>query len=97
MLKVAQAEADAVRNAGHADSEKELAALRAEVDVLTSKRDGIAGQLGALSNLMSGFGDKAKDEAPKAEPKAAKAAKVVEVEDEAVEAETASDEGDEHQ
>ncbi len=51
----AKAEAEELRAAGHADHERRLADLKLEVDQLSKRRDGIAAQLGALRDVVSGF------------------------------------------
>lgn len=53
----AKKQAESLRSSGHADSERELAAITAEVGRLTKRRDAIAAQLGALRDVVTGFGD----------------------------------------
>ncbi|RYE79736.1 MAG: hypothetical protein EOO74_03245 [Myxococcales bacterium] len=57
IVSSAKKQAESLRSSGHADSEKELAAIRSEVDRLTKRRDAITAQLGALRDVVSGFGD----------------------------------------
>ena len=56
IVSAAKKQADALRNSGHADSERELQALRVEVDRLTRRRDSITAQLTALRDVVAGFG-----------------------------------------
>jgi cell division septum initiation protein DivIVA len=56
IVSAAKKQADALRNSGHADSERELAALKAEVTRLTRRRDSITAQLSALRDVVAGFG-----------------------------------------
>ena len=57
IVNAATKQAESIRNSGHADSERELNAIRAEVDRLTKRRDAITAQLGALRDVVAGFGD----------------------------------------
>ena len=57
MLSTANAEAEELRAAGHADHERRLSDLKLEVDQLSKRRDGIAAQLGALRDVVSGFAE----------------------------------------
>ena len=57
LLTTVPAQADALRNSGHADSERELQALQAEVTRLTRRRDSITAQLSALRDVVAGFGN----------------------------------------
>ena len=57
MVSAATKQAESIRNTGHADSERELSAIRAEVDRLTKRRDSITAQLGALRDVVAGFTD----------------------------------------
>ena len=43
--------------AGEAEAERQLATLKAEVDRYQKRRDSIVAQLGALRDVISGFGD----------------------------------------
>jgi len=56
MVAGAKKEATSVRSSGHAEAERELATIRAEVDRLSRRRDGIIAQLGALKDVVAGFG-----------------------------------------
>lgn len=57
MVSAAKKQAESLRNSGHADSERELSAIRAEVDRLAKRRDAITAQLAALRDVVAGFGD----------------------------------------
>jgi uncharacterized protein involved in exopolysaccharide biosynthesis len=57
IVSSAQTQAKAYTAAGQADAERELAALKTEVDRYTKRRDAIVAQLGALRDVISGFGD----------------------------------------
>ena len=48
--------------AGQAEAERQLAALKAEVDRYQKRRDSIVAQLGALRDVVSGFGDDDRDD-----------------------------------
>ncbi|MGA8246552.1 MAG: hypothetical protein WB797_06575, partial [Nocardioides sp.] len=52
----ARTQAEAVTASGNAEQERNLAALRAEVDRMTKRREAISAQLGSLRELMAGFG-----------------------------------------
>jgi len=47
--------------AGQADAERELVSIKAEVDRLQKRRDGIVAQLGALRDVVASFADPASD------------------------------------
>ncbi|MGH3509848.1 MAG: hypothetical protein ACRDPI_06405, partial [Nocardioidaceae bacterium] len=47
---------------GRAETERQLAALKAEVDRYQKRRDSIIAQLGALKDVVTGFGDEAEPE-----------------------------------
>ena len=51
----AKTQAEAISLTGTADAERELAAIRAELDRLTKRRDAVAAQLGALRDVVAGF------------------------------------------
>ena len=53
----ARTQADAIATAGNAEQERNLAALKAEVDRMTKRREAISAQLGSLREMMAGFGD----------------------------------------
>jgi hypothetical protein len=59
-------QADEADGAGHrdraADAERELAAVRADVDRLSKRRDAITAQLASLSEVISGFAKDKDDE-----------------------------------
>ena len=57
IVSAAKKQADALRNSGHADSERELQALKAEVGRLSRRRDSITAQLSALRDVVAGFGN----------------------------------------
>ena len=57
IVSAAKKQAESLRNSGHADSERELQALRAEVNRLTRRRDSITAQLSALRDVVAGFGN----------------------------------------
>ena len=57
IVSSAQTQAATFAAAGLAEAEQELAALKAEVDAYQKRRDSIVGQLGALRDVISGFGD----------------------------------------
>ncbi|MFL6156089.1 MAG: hypothetical protein ACJ72D_08365, partial [Marmoricola sp.] len=62
LVSSAKKEAESVRTSGHADSERELSLIRAEVDRVSKRRDGIVAQLGALRDVVKGFGDEEESE-----------------------------------
>jgi hypothetical protein len=53
----AQTQADSIAATGHADAERELATLCADVDRVQKRRDSLVAQLGALKDIVAGFGD----------------------------------------
>ena len=57
LVSAAKKEADSLRSTGHADAEAELAAIKAEVERMSKRRDGIVAQLGALKDVVKGFGE----------------------------------------
>ena len=56
-MSSAQTQAATFTAAGQAEAERELAVLKAEVDRYQKRRDAIVGQLGALRDVITGFGD----------------------------------------
>ena len=52
----ATTQAESIRHR-HAEAERELAAVRAEVDRMTKRRDAVAAQLGALRDVVAGFAE----------------------------------------
>ena len=56
-MSSAQTQAANFIAAGQAEAERDLAVLRAEVDRYQKRRDSIVAQLGALRDVISGFGD----------------------------------------
>ena len=57
IVSSAQTQAATFTAAGQAEAERELAVLKAEVDRYQKRRDAIVGQLGALRDVITGFGD----------------------------------------
>jgi hypothetical protein len=57
IVSSAQTQAASFVAAGQAEAERDLAVLRAEVDRYQKRRDSIVAQLGALRDVISGFGD----------------------------------------
>ena len=53
----ARTQADALTAAGNAEQERNLSALKAEVDRMTKRREAISAQLGSLREMMAGFDD----------------------------------------
>ncbi len=53
----ARTQAESISDTGSADARRELEALRLEIDRATKRRDAIAAQLGALRDVVSGFGE----------------------------------------
>jgi len=53
----AQTQANSFIAAGHAETERQLAELRAEVDRYQKRRDSIVAQLGELKDVVGGFGE----------------------------------------
>jgi hypothetical protein len=45
-----------VRSQGHAEAERDLSAIKAELERVTKRRDGIVAQLAALKDVVAGFG-----------------------------------------
>jgi hypothetical protein len=66
MVGSAKKDAESIRSTGHAEAERELATIRAEVDRMAKRRDGIVAQLSALKDVVSGFAQDDSD-APAAE------------------------------
>jgi hypothetical protein len=66
MVSAAKKDAESLRSQGHADAERELAAIKAEVDRVSKRRDGIVAQLAALKDVVSSFAQD-EDESPAAE------------------------------
>jgi F0F1-type ATP synthase membrane subunit b/b' len=63
LVNAAKKQAEALRVNGHAESEQALAAIKSEVDRVSKRRDAIVAQLGALKDVVSGFG-KDEEDAP---------------------------------
>jgi uncharacterized protein involved in exopolysaccharide biosynthesis len=57
VVSTAQTQAATFTAAGQAEAERELAELKAEVDRYQKRRDSIVAQLGALRDVITGFGD----------------------------------------
>jgi hypothetical protein len=57
IVSSAQTQATTFTAAGQAEAERELASVKAEVDRYQKRRDSIVAQLGALRDVISGFGD----------------------------------------
>jgi uncharacterized protein involved in exopolysaccharide biosynthesis len=55
----AQTQAASFTASGEAEAERALATLKAEVDRYQKRRDAIVAQLGALRDVVAGFGDDA--------------------------------------
>ena len=55
-MAAAKAQAEAQISAGHADHQRRLEAIKAEVDQMTRRRDAITAQLGQLRDVIAGFG-----------------------------------------
>ena len=53
----ARTQAEAVAVSGNAEHERNLSALKAEVDRMTKRREAISAQLGSLREMMAGFGE----------------------------------------
>ena len=53
----ARTQAEAITASGNAEHERNLSALKAEVDRMTKRREAISAQLGSLREMMAGFGD----------------------------------------
>ncbi|MCX6397493.1 MAG: hypothetical protein NTV23_13490 [Propionibacteriales bacterium] len=65
LVRSAKKEAESLRINGHAASEQALAEIKAEVVRVSKRRDAIVAQLGALKDVVSGFGkDDDADDAP---------------------------------
>jgi hypothetical protein len=62
MVAAAKKQVESLRSQGHADAERGLAAIRAEVERVTKRRDGIVAQLAALKDVVAGFGQDADEE-----------------------------------
>lgn len=62
LVSNAKAKAEAAATSGAAEAEHKLAAVRAEVDRMTKRRDAISAQLASLSELVSGFSHDDTDE-----------------------------------
>ena len=67
MVAGAQKEAESLRSRGHADAERELAAIKAEVARVSKRRDGIVAQLAALKDVVSSFGQDDNHDEPEAD------------------------------
>ena len=61
MVSAAKKEADSLRTSGQAEAERALAVIKAEVDRMSKRRDAIVGQLAALKDVVSGFGNDDED------------------------------------
>jgi uncharacterized protein involved in exopolysaccharide biosynthesis len=57
VVSTAQTQAATFTAAGQAEVERELSDLKAEVDRYQKRRDSIVAQLGALRDVITGFGD----------------------------------------
>ena len=53
----ARTQAESITSSGDAEAERQLAAIRAEVDRMTKRRDAIAAQLASLRDVVAGFGE----------------------------------------
>ena len=53
----ARTQADSITATKHAEAERELADIQAEVERVTKRRDAITAQLGALRDVVAGFGE----------------------------------------
>jgi uncharacterized protein involved in exopolysaccharide biosynthesis len=56
-VSTAQTQAATFTAAGQAEVERELSELKAEVDRYQKRRDSIVAQLGALRDVITGFGE----------------------------------------
>jgi hypothetical protein len=55
-VATARTQADSISSSEAADAERELAAIKAEVDRMSKRRDAITAQLASLHDVISGFG-----------------------------------------
>jgi hypothetical protein len=53
----ARTQAESITSSGDAEKERQLAAIRAEVDRMTKRRDAISAQLASLRDVVAGFGE----------------------------------------
>ena len=60
----ARTQSESISSTSDAEAERELAKIRAEVERLRKRRDGITAQLASLADLVAAFGD---DEETKAD------------------------------
>jgi uncharacterized protein involved in exopolysaccharide biosynthesis len=56
-MESARTQADSITTTSTSEAARELAAVRAEVDRMTKRRDAIAAQLASLRDVVSGFGE----------------------------------------
>ena len=53
----ARTQAESITSSGDAEKERQLAAIRSEVDRMTKRRDAISAQLASLRDVVAGFGE----------------------------------------
>jgi regulator of protease activity HflC (stomatin/prohibitin superfamily) len=55
LVAAAHSQADSISAAGQADAERELAAVRTDLEQITRRRDAISAQLASLKDVVAGF------------------------------------------